>query len=739
MTRSPARRRVFKFTVDSALLRELGERLVGRHPTALAELIKNAYDADADTCEVRFYDDRIVVSDNGHGMTADTFERFWMRVGSTHKAQLDASPGGRRMTGSKGIGRLAVQFLAGELEIETRMARGETLSARIDWEDATRTEELTSVEVPYSTSDEIPDFPRERRQGTRIVLRKLKHNWTAADFRDLAREVWMLRSPFRALRDGRPQDGFEIDFDAPEMEEAKSEFDDVLETVLENWKARIRGRVENGRRSGRVALRVDFKDGYPDGAREETYSETIEFPIDNADEEPLLDSVSFEIRVFRPEYRQADSVRVGDVRDYLEEFGGVNVYDAGFRLPYYGAKQDWLQVEYDHSHRRSRSALLPDRLQLPNMLNDLPSNGRLFGAVEIDTGHERRLGDRARKGARTSLTINVGRDRLVDNAAYRQLRDILRWSLDFYASRYRARKLREAEVLRSAAPASQQQERALAVLEESRASIPQPIFQLVHAEVSAALRTTRAEETYQREKAALLAPLATAGMTALALAHEIHREARGLQRHARGLRRMAKGPAEAELRAAADALEGTSRRLEDLMRLFDPISNPEDRDGQDRLRVRAVLEQVSEAMAPLMPNVRYDLSGVSADLRFPEGSHAEWSALFQNLFSNAWNAMLGSRRREIVCSSGRDGHRDAVWIGDTGVGLGVSLSEADRLFEAFERQEIVPPEKRSVMLGGQGLGLAIVRMIASDRGCRVRFVEPRPGTATTLELSWNAR
>jgi hypothetical protein len=35
------------FDVDAALLQELGKRLVGRAHIALAELVKNAYDADA--------------------------------------------------------------------------------------------------------------------------------------------------------------------------------------------------------------------------------------------------------------------------------------------------------------------------------------------------------------------------------------------------------------------------------------------------------------------------------------------------------------------------------------------------------------------------------------------------------------------------------------------------------------------------------------------------------------------
>ena len=42
------------------------------------------------------------------------------------------------------------------------------------------------------------------------------------------------------------------------------------------------------------------------------------------------------------------------MRAYFERYGGVMVYDAGFRLPYYGAENDWLRLEFDHSHRRSR-------------------------------------------------------------------------------------------------------------------------------------------------------------------------------------------------------------------------------------------------------------------------------------------------------------------------------------------------------------------------------------------------
>src|SRR5205085_6795851 len=70
------------FTVEGRILRELGERLVKQPEVALVELIKNAYDADAKTCQVIYEPpEHIIVADDGHGMTFDEFRDGWMRIG----------------------------------------------------------------------------------------------------------------------------------------------------------------------------------------------------------------------------------------------------------------------------------------------------------------------------------------------------------------------------------------------------------------------------------------------------------------------------------------------------------------------------------------------------------------------------------------------------------------------------------------------------------------------------------
>ncbi len=139
------------FTVDSQLLEELGERLVGKPYIALAELVKNSYDADSFKATITLdpRNNRIQVSDLGQGMTLKEFEDYWMRVGSRHKERQKVSKSlknlRRPLTGSKGIGRLAVQILAKELRISTVSEKDLTskIEAHVKWQDAIKAGDLT--------------------------------------------------------------------------------------------------------------------------------------------------------------------------------------------------------------------------------------------------------------------------------------------------------------------------------------------------------------------------------------------------------------------------------------------------------------------------------------------------------------------------------------------------------------------------------------------------------------------
>jgi len=361
------------FTVDASLLRELGERLIGRSHIALAELVKNSYDADAATCRIEFLDDRIVISDDGTGISEKDFHLHWMRIGTTHKIDERVSQKlNRPLAGSKGVGRLSVQFLADEMTLESNSERQpeRCLYAIVDWTDAIRGEDLKTVQVEWEMRSEVPVYPSAHATGTRITLRKLKNKWDTDALEALGREVWMLRSPFRRFArpvEGLRQEDFDIEIDAPDIVGGRDAFDKDVETLFSNWKARIRGTLDGGCSGGKANISVEFKPSYPEGSEDAArFRETVTLPVrpkpNNA--RVLVDQAKFEILIFKPEGKQPGGILVADLRKYLAEFGNVSVYDAGFRLPYYGsgrdaAGQDWLSIALDQGRRLNASDLLP--------------------------------------------------------------------------------------------------------------------------------------------------------------------------------------------------------------------------------------------------------------------------------------------------------------------------------------------------------------------------------------------
>ena len=768
-----------QFSVDAALLRELGQRLIGRAHIALAELVKNSFDADANTCQIDIEGDRIVVSDDGHGISEDEFHSYWMRIGTTHKVKSRQSRRlGRSMTGSKGLGRLSVQFLADEMQLESNCvaAPGKMLYARVDWRNIRGGEDLQTVDVDWVCDTQESAYADGSPTGTRITLTGLRTAWGGKAIEELGGNIWMLRSPFRSengRRRGKTALDFYVELNAPRIDRAKARFDKLRDALFNNWMARITGVLEDGRHPhgrSRATVSVEFAPDYPKGVEAAgPFRENLGFPIvgkgggagnDVASAEaevesrapaedtgpsatPALDKARFTILVFKPEGRQTRGLPVRQLREYLWTYGGVSVYDADFRLPYYGSQNlgghDWLNVGVDQGRRLVASELLPDRLRIPGRyLLDLPNPGRLLGAVEVDTNHEHRVADRS-PNPNDWLRIQPGRDRLAHNDAFEQLRNLVRYGLDFYANRYRAVADDAAQQQHAKEPPAKALRGALKTLERYRPELPDPVYRDLKREVGAVRKAVETESKALDSRATLLAPLATAGMAALAMDHELSNNAVLLDEAAEFLRARAESEASPEARRAAKALMDYRSSFDAFRGLFSPLADPEERQATRRLSVEAVVDHVVRALRIRFTGVVFGQAAIPRDLRFPVGSFAEWSAVIQNVLFNAWNAMLESGERLVrFDGSPPDARRQFLRISDTGVGLGIPLADAGVLFEAFERRIEISDANRSIAIGGQGLGLAIVRMIASSRGVNVAFTKPLRGYATTIELSWRS-
>ncbi|MBS3941993.1 MAG: ATP-binding protein [Actinobacteria bacterium] len=756
------------FVVDARLLRELGERLVGEPHIALAELIKNSYDADATQVHITFDGDAIEVVDDGHGMTLKDFDDRWLRIGTTHKDEQERSPRfGRSLTGSKGVGRLSAQLLADSLSLETRYDGERLVRATVDWDAAVEAGLLTEYPIQVTTSARSgTTFAGGAEHGTRILLTGLKSDWDADAFENVAREIWPLQPPFHDAA-GPDADAFHVELRST-FADVETAFADQMGRVLELWNARILGRLlpeatpvpadaaaveRPSDVAGRDAGHADDSDVAADFLYDGTDSglppRVVELEVEFADRDSYriayvlpecsVDMLDFEIRVFDLRNRQPFGVTVREARKYLRRFGGVHVYDAGFHMPYYGPDTDWLHIEIDHSHRLSNSRLLPDDLRAPDGLRFLPTNSRLFGVVNVNTSLEQRRARTRELRTQEALNIQVTRDRLVGNRAYRDLVTAVRWAVDFYAQHEARRSYtKRLEQTRVDELPSAHFERVAAVIERHSASLEPQLREVLTREVAEATEVAEKLETGQSVRSGLLAALATAGISAMAIEHEAARELRTLRRLTQSARRLETRLNEPSLRELLDALERWLERSEEIRGLFQPILTEEGRRRPSRrFSARRLVEDVARQTRPLMRAVFVETDGVPDAMKLPHGSHAEWSALFQNLLINAHNAML-DRDRKIIAVVGRQTEMTgSIRVQDTGVG--VDLSRADKLFEPFERDLKVSRSRSGLVIGGSGLGLTIVRMLAEGLSCKVAFVPPDPGFSTAVEISWREK
>nr|WP_276508882.1 ATP-binding protein [Sphingomonas insulae] len=711
--------------------------MVGQPYTALAELVKNAYDADATICQIRLQGNRITVSDNGHGMSTAEFQQHWMTIGTRNKQRITRSRKfGRSTTGSKGVGRLSAQFLAHRMQLVTTSEEdlSRRLHALVDWDTAVEAGLLTNAQAQYKSEPAGSGlYPGGSATGTTVIMEELKQGWAEEDIKLLGRQIWSLQSPFAGWGSRSTGDSDELDFtigfdtDRPGLD---TTFSNQMRAIIDSWHAAIVGSVRS--EGDRHFVDVDLR--FADGERLHD-----SWPIEDLrdfDTWPdwFVHEAQWQIRIYDFVGRQPGNVPVQDARDYLQKFGGVTLYDSGFKLPYYGAETDWLGIEFDHSHRKSASTLLPSRLQASRALNDLPTQGRILGVVRINTGAEYAAATSEQRTSGEYLKILITRDRLAGNDAFEQLAQAVRSSIDYYATRQRIRADRMIEIVRPSLPPIAR----VAGLEDlaQTATIRYPddeIIRNISSEIIELGTSIAKQSEADDAERSLLGSLASTGMAALALEHENKKEIRLGRQLVRRLKSIAARIDDPEVSGVAGDIDTWLNRLEATRRIFAPMLSQEDRDVVEALQVRSVVEEVIRATEPLMPRVATEID-IPGHVYFPPATFADWHALLQNVLVNAANAMLDIDEPRIAFRFGRTGR--SSWLRISNNGLPIDVPSSHTYFEPFRRRQVASSERSALGLGGMGLGLTIVRMIASLRGCQVRFVED--GGPTTFQISWSS-
>lgn len=221
----------FKFDVST--FRLLGRELITDRITALFELVKNSYDANAENVTVEFYnvgkiskDSKIIIRDDGIGMTLDDIRSKWMVIGTNNKRQHKYSPApyNRTLVGEKGIGRFAVDKLGSKLLLKTKTERSDkTVVLETDWgkyEELSKQYDLvqnsdfvvkddalmedgcnnnkkffTDIENRYWFEDDKIEY-----HGTELEISHVNEIWTDIDLERAYQELSKLVSPIKKLK-----------------------------------------------------------------------------------------------------------------------------------------------------------------------------------------------------------------------------------------------------------------------------------------------------------------------------------------------------------------------------------------------------------------------------------------------------------------------------------------------------------------------------------------------------------
>ena len=201
----------YQIKATSNILNLLGDELIGSDSLAIFELVKNSYDADAEEVTISFLDlntpdQRIIIEDDGCGMTAEIVHKVWLTIGTNYKKkEAKISKKYHRFSlGNKGVGRLAVHRLAESILLETK-----------DADDLFGTYLEINWKKLVSSGDYIDDLfvevneglrqPFLKGHGTRITLTGLKNkSWTKIQLRDLVRKIDNFKNPLQ------PVDNFDV-------------------------------------------------------------------------------------------------------------------------------------------------------------------------------------------------------------------------------------------------------------------------------------------------------------------------------------------------------------------------------------------------------------------------------------------------------------------------------------------------------------------------------------------------
>lgn len=349
-----------KFRVSAELKNILGRDLITSDNIAIFELVKNSYDAHATKVDITFDEDRIVIADNGKGMSLDDIINKWLFV--AYSAKRDGSEDAsyrskfkRNFAGAKGIGRISCDRLARMLKMTTKSEDSPTVETIIlDWNkfENNQKQEFDEIPVKHASTTEPFSFPDNSSTGTVLEFTQLHSDlngaWNQDKILSLRKSLEKMINPFSDT------DDFCIEVFAPQFTESDDELREKIdqnrpyyESLTDkgkqdfaNWeKSIVNGKIENSI-VDILKLKTTQIESTVSGDRIVTKltDRGVEmYEIEEKNRFPKLDNATINLYFLNRSAKHTFTIRMG-----IEpvNYGNIFLFRNGFRIWPYGEYDD---------------------------------------------------------------------------------------------------------------------------------------------------------------------------------------------------------------------------------------------------------------------------------------------------------------------------------------------------------------------------------------------------------------
>jgi len=239
-----------EFKISAGLKNIIGRELITDDDIAIFELVKNSYDANAKKVQIVFENlkdssrgsRKILIIDNGDGMSFDDIKNKWLFVGYSEKKDIQKEENyrhkikkhGRFLAGYKGIGRFSADRLGLKLNLYAKKLSEKTIhKVEMDWTkfEKDQSKEFETISVDYSTEKKLSlhKLPiKNFSKGTILEIFPLRDSWDKTKLLRLKRYLQRLINP---SQDPDNQD-FKIELIAKDFEKEDQEAIKAASIVL---------------------------------------------------------------------------------------------------------------------------------------------------------------------------------------------------------------------------------------------------------------------------------------------------------------------------------------------------------------------------------------------------------------------------------------------------------------------------------------------------------------------------